>query len=99
MPLTEEYRVFWLDGIPIFSSPYWDEGEYDRDRPPLGQFATVAASVRSRFITMDLARCRDGGWMIVELGDGQVSGLPKLADAQPFYESLAAHWPGNCPPG
>ena len=24
MPLTEEYRVFWLDGVPIFWAPYWD---------------------------------------------------------------------------
>ena len=26
MPLTEEYRIFWLDGRPVFWSPYWAEG-------------------------------------------------------------------------
>ena len=26
MPLTEEYRVFWLDGVPVFWAPYWARG-------------------------------------------------------------------------
>jgi hypothetical protein len=42
---------------------------------------------------MDVARRRDGGWMIVEVGDGQVSGLPKESDADGFYEALARAWP------
>ena len=57
------------------------------------EFADVAAAVRSRFFTMDVARRRDGDWMIVELGDGQVSGLPSEADAGRFYEALARAWP------
>jgi hypothetical protein len=56
--------------------------------PPLGLFAETATAVRSRFFTMDVARRVDGDWMIVELGDGQVSGLPREEDAGPFYELL-----------
>jgi hypothetical protein len=93
MPLTEEYRIFWLDGTPIFWSPYWEEGGYSDTGLPLGPFADVAVAVRSRFFTMDLARRRDGEWMIVELGDGQVSGLPRESDAGRFYEALARCWP------
>jgi hypothetical protein len=92
MPLTEEYRIFWLDGRPIFWSPYWAEGDYHDSRPPIERFVEVATTVRSRFFSMDLARRRDGDWMIVELGDGQVSGLPRDTDAGPFYESLHEHW-------
>ncbi len=93
MPLTEEYRTFWLDGVPIDWAPYWDEGG-DRDvRPPIERFSGVAAAVRSRFFTMDLARRRDGEWMIVEVGDGQVSGLPRESDADRFYEALVRAWP------
>jgi hypothetical protein len=51
-------------------------------------FAEIAAAVRSRFFTMDVARRLDGDWMIVELGDAQVSGLPREGDAGPFYELL-----------
>jgi hypothetical protein len=93
MPLTEEYRVFWVDGVPVFWTPYWAEGDYRASEPPIEDFAGVAAAVRSRFFTMDLARRRDGGWMIVEVGDGQVSGLPKESDADGFYEALAQAWP------
>ena len=93
MPLTEEYRTFWLDGEPLFSAPYWAEGKYRTSEPPIGRFAGVAAAVRSRFFTMDLARRRDGDWMIVEVGDGQVSGLPRESDSDRFYEALARVWP------
>ena len=31
--------------------------------------------------------------MIVEIGDGQVSGLPRKSDADRFYEALARAWP------
>ena len=88
MPLTEEYRIFWLDAQPVFCSAYWEGGKYYMTYPPLELFAETAAAVRSRFFTMDVARRVDGDWMIVELGDGQVSGLPREDDAGPFYELL-----------
>ena len=37
---------------------------------------------------MDVAQKMDGDWMIVELGDGQVAGLPEKADEDLFYENL-----------
>jgi hypothetical protein len=98
MPLMEEYRVFWLDGEPIFWAPYWAEGEYRVSRPPIERFVGVAAAVRSRFFTIDLARRRDGDWMIVELGDGQVSGLPRASDADCFYEALCKRRPEQVGP-
>ena len=45
--------------------------------------------VRNRFFTMDVANRVDGGWMIVELGDAQVAGLPERADVGAFYRALA----------
>ena len=73
--------------------------DYGGTEPPIDRFAGVAAAVRSRFFTMDVARRRDGGWMIVELGDGQVSGLPREADADRFYSALAGRWPEPAHPG
>ena len=92
MPLTKEFRLFFLDGEPIFWTKYWDEGDYAGIVPPVDQFAAVATAVKSRFFTMDIAKRRDGDWMIVELGDAQVAGLPENADLDQFYQAIANHW-------
>ena len=88
MPLTKEFRIFFLDGLPIFRTPYWEEADYEGETPPIVHFAETASRVRSRFFTMDVAKRRDGDWMIVELGDGQVAGLPEHADLEAFYRAL-----------
>ncbi len=92
MPLTKEFRLFFLDGEPIFWTKYWDEGDYAGLVPPVDQFAAVATAVKSRFFTMDIAKRQDGDWMIVELGDAQVAGLPENADLDQFYQAIANHW-------
>lgn len=89
MPIVDEHRIFWLDGEPIFQSPYWEGVAYDGDPPDPWAFAEAVSRVGSRFVAMDVARRRDGRWMIVELGDGQVSGLPREGDARPFFEALS----------
>ena len=89
MPLTKEWRIFWLDGAPILTTEYWETGDYgDAALPPLAPFAELARRVASRFFTMDIARRTDGGWIVVELGDGQVAGLPERADPLAFYRAL-----------
>lgn len=93
MPLTKEFRLFFLDGIPIFSVEYWEEGDYTDISPPIERFREIAKAVQSRFFTMDVAKRLDGDWMIVELGDAQVAGLPESADVTEFYQALRDHWP------
>lgn len=88
MPLTKEFRVFFLDGKPIYCTAYWQEGDYAGIVPPIERFISVAQAVKSRFFTMDIAKRLDGEWMIVELGDAQVAGLPETADVVQFYEAL-----------
>lgn len=88
MPLTKEFRLFVLDGRVIFSSPYWDEGDYADVKPPIDDFRDVARQIASRFFTIDVAKRRDGDWLIVELGDGQVAGLPEGADVDEFYRAI-----------
>lgn len=89
MPLTREFRLFFLDGEPLAAVEYWEEGDYAGERPPVELFIEAARRVRSRFFTMDVAKRVDGGWMIVELGDGQVAGLPEHVDVGAFYQTLA----------
>jgi hypothetical protein len=88
MPLTREFRLFFLDGKQIFASKYWEEGDYPETDLPEDLFADVAKNVKSRFFTMDVAQKTDGNWLIVELGDAQVAGLPDKADENLFYQCL-----------
>ncbi|GGK24480.1 hypothetical protein GCM10008955_17590 [Deinococcus malanensis] len=89
MPLTREYRLFVLDGEVVTSDVYWEEGDYPEETLPLGRFVEVARRVNSRLFTMDVAQREDGEWRVVELGDGQVAGLPEWANRTGLYGALA----------
>jgi hypothetical protein len=89
MPLTLEYRIFYFDGRPMYSMPYWETADYKDARPPLDRFSEPASRVKSRFFTMDVAKAKNGDWILVELGDGQVAGLPEHANCDAFYGGLS----------
>jgi hypothetical protein len=99
MPLAKEFRIFYLDNVAIYWTNYWDEGDYQDSKPPIDRFQSIAQDVRSRFFTMDIALRVDGEWTIVELGDGQVAGLPDTADPLAFYERLRDNWPAPASSG
>jgi len=88
MPLTREFRLFVLDGSVIAESPYW-ETQDGTSKPPIEQFEDLLGNVESHFFSCDVAKTTDGRWLIVELGDGQVAGLPEQCDPRVFYEALA----------
>ena len=88
MPLVYEYRSFWLDGHLVAADAYWDAELYSEEPPDMEPFAQIARTVQSRFFTMDVAKQLNGDWMIVELGDAQVAGLPPQTDPNKFYRSL-----------
>lgn len=90
MPLTREFRLFFANQKLIACFPYWDDVEYGAADVPLAHFGVLAARVDSHFFTMDVAQRRDGEWVVVELGDGQVAGLPERADVLAFYRALIA---------
>ncbi len=88
MPLTKEFRLFFLNGKLTQTFNYWDEGDYGNIKPELQQFEDIGKKVKSNFFTMDIAKKKSGDWIIMELGDGQVSGLPDNADKNEFYRKL-----------
>jgi len=88
MPLTMEFRVFFANKKVIQVLNYWDEGEYGETTPSLQEFIEIAQTIESNFFTMDIAKKKNGDWIIMELGDGQVAGLPDNADKDEFYRTL-----------
>jgi hypothetical protein len=89
IPLSREYRAFIGNGKLLLSTDYWDEGSYGGDVPPFEEFLPLAADL-SPFLSMDVALAADGRWIVVEVGDGQVSGLAENADAGEMYAALAS---------
>lgn len=88
MPLTKEFRIFFLNKKIVKVFNYWDEGEYNGLQPELDKFIEIAQQIESNFFTMDVAQKKNGEWIIMELGDGQVAGIPDNADKQEFYNSI-----------
>lgn len=87
-PGVNEWRLFWLDHALIARSPssVWvGEGPTAQ---VLAELQDLAARIPSRFFAMDVAQQEDGGWIVIELGDGGVSGLPPHLDAARFYSAL-----------
>lgn len=91
MPLAQEYRLFFLDHQMIACMDYWDEAVYEHESRvdvTLAPFLKVAERIKSRFFTMDLAKTAGGEWLVIEVGDGQVSGLPIQANVEQFYRAI-----------
>lgn len=88
MPLTIEFRLFFLYGKLIALYPYWTEGDYAGHIPDTKGFENLARDVESSFFTMDIALKDSGEWIVMELGDGQVSGLPSTTFNNSFFTAL-----------
>ncbi len=85
MPLSEEYRVFIYEGRILAVDDYWTkQSDVCISDEEYAWVKSVAERVKSNFVTVDLARKEDGSLIIMEFGDGQVSGLQQLK-AEEFY--------------
>ncbi|MFD3517931.1 ATP-grasp domain-containing protein [Streptomyces sp. NPDC058657] len=83
-----EARVWWMDGEAVLVTAHPDSP----DRLPEPDVSAVGPAVRAlgcRWVTTDLALRTDGEWRVVEVGDGQVSGLPEGAGPGTLFGALA----------
>ncbi|MEU8549244.1 ATP-grasp domain-containing protein [Streptomyces roseoverticillatus] len=91
-----EARVWWVDGRPVLVTAHPDHPGL-RPMPALDAVAPLVAALGCRFVTTDLAQREDGVWRVVEVGDGQVSDLPRDAAPEPLFRALALA--GTAPSG
>lgn len=88
MPLSEEYRVFVYAGRVMMIDDYWDTGKKAAlSAEEKTWVESLVDKIKSNFVTIDIARCEDGKLIVMELGDGQVSGLQQI-DPQDFYRAF-----------
>lgn len=88
MPLAAEFRSFWLDGKLVLSHKYWGGLTSFDTELPLEWMQRLVSRIDSAFFTMDVALKEDGTWVVIELGDGQVAGLPSPGLAPAFFGKL-----------
>lgn len=88
MPLSEEVRGFFMRGAPLLVLPYWGQPAPDGALDLPDNLLARAAGVPSAFFTLDVARREDGSYLIVELGDGQVAGLPERVSPGVLFAGL-----------
>ncbi|MFJ3970308.1 ATP-grasp domain-containing protein [Streptomyces parvus] len=84
-----EARVWWVDGEAVLVTAHPDTP----DRHPVPELPSVREAVGRlglRWVTTDLALREDGVWRVVEVGDGQVSGVPAGAETGELFAALAA---------
>ena len=86
MPISQEYRRFYLDGQRLGDYPYWEAGQ--AEVRGADSFDSIALQVPSRFFTLDYAMTAAGEEVVIELGDGQVAGRPPGWTASNFYNVL-----------
>jgi hypothetical protein len=89
MPVVMEVRCFFVAGAPAARVRYW-EGQHDALPDVPDELIALGSRIRSPFFTMDFAQREDGGWTVIDTGDGQVSGFPGGAGMEPVYAALLA---------
>jgi len=87
MPITDEYRFFICDGNILSGAYYWSShvGDFedlgisvpDVSNVPNEFLEKVIERVgdSARFWVLDVGQTKDGEWIVIELNDGQMSGL------------------------
>ena len=81
-----EYRVFYINGeIATISR---NSGQPDSALTPPIELVEKYNNLNSKFYTVDYAELADGSWVIIEAGDGSVSGLSDFQDYNSFFRSL-----------
>lgn len=81
-----EYRVFYINGKVATVSRNSGQGNYTSE-PPKALIKRYE-QLGSPFYTIDYAECEDVKWIIIEAGDGSVSGLSDGQDYEQFYRAL-----------
>lgn len=86
---TNEWRCFFLNGkmLNLIQNSNLETESF----PSLELIYEVNRKLicSSKFFTVDFAQLEDDSWIVIETGDGQVSGLPNDSCSIPFYAKLS----------
>lgn len=93
VPWSNEWRFFYWGTKRLAHGYYWSSatdpslGKMDEEGLALADKIAAIAAEHAQFFVIDIAEKAEGGWMLVEMNDGQMSGLSEI-DPHVFYGSL-----------
>lgn len=87
MPISNELRLFIFNNRIVCTIGYWDGKNVEEYPKYVNQILEKLKQIKSNFLTVDIAKTLDNEWVVMELGDGQVSGLQDY-EASVFYSKL-----------
>jgi hypothetical protein len=100
LPITKEFRFFVCDGKVLTGGYYWSSFDDVVPTPPSVEevpmefLGAVIERIKKnvRFVVIDVAQTAAGDWIVIELNDGQMSGLSGNSPAA-LYRGLASVLP------
>ena len=99
LPITNEWRTFWMVNPSkevrlLASGFYWasypdveKEARLDKDGLMFASSAAKIISEYANFFVIDIAETADGDWIVIEVNDGQMSGL-SMVDSDELYSRM-----------
>lgn len=97
LPITNEWRFFFYKKELLSYGYYWENVASDETRAivsitdegiALAQQTADILSENTNFFVIDIAEKKDGGWIVIEINDGQMAGLSEN-DPEILYKNLA----------
>lgn len=95
IPYANEYRFFFLGKTLVSAGFYWniaegaDKKEVPEEAEDFARLVAEEAAQYATFFVLDVAEKAEGGWVLVEINDGQCSGLSCM-EPEAFYRNLLA---------
>jgi len=86
--VTNEWRAFYLNHKLIILDLNTNTSNKDFNKPPTNLVNKYSNLIDSNFFTLDFAELENNEWIILEGGDGQVSGLTPNSNEMKFYNML-----------
>ena len=85
---VNEWRLFILDGKIISHNLNSNAKLEDVNKPDITKYENIFKKIPINFFTIDIAEQENGEWIIIEAGDGQVSGLAVKENAIGLINNL-----------
>lgn len=88
--IPNEWRIFYFKGKILSMSPnsHHIVDDFVGKKPDVDWLNNIAVDISSQYFSIDVAEGLDSKWFVVEVGDGQVSGLSPNQSVLKYYARL-----------